>query len=368
MTATVPEGRFHPPIKLPLGGLNGLTFRLSGHQAKVTSRQVPSHRGDPHSSVPSGGLPQSGAGSIHPGSPSAAGLGTWQDSWAPSPLRTSPVCTPRLLAPGTACDTLNFLPLPPRTHARAVPSTENPTGASGGNARRPQPGAGARTPWPRGRVSMAQGLAPERWADGRQAAPTPHSAPRARSPCAPTSPSPPSRSLARDGERPVVPPDLHPCSTPRRRGNCRRLWLDSGTSAEAKAAGCGEKPTASPPPTASIAASGPAGPQGAARFPGERRPSRRRPCSCGLAGLAFGPALSCQPTGCARIRDAVTGEKHPILATRSFQDPEACSPLGGSRLSPADTEKSPSQPQTGHTTTWTVVGKGAAGVSVLQVF
>lgn len=80
------------------------------------------------------------------------------------------------------------------------------------------------------------------------------------------------------------------------------------------------------------------------------------------------PVLSCQPTGCARIRDAVTGEKHPILATRSFQDPEACSPLGGSRLSPADTEKSPSQPQTGHTTTWTVVGKGAAGVSVLQVF
>lgn len=289
MTATVPEGRFHPPIKLPLGGLNGLTFRLSGHQAKVTSRQVPSHRGDPHSSVPSGGLPQSGAGSIHPGSPSAAGLGTWQDSWAPSALRTSPVCTPRLLAAGTACDTLNFLPLPPRTHARAVPSTENPTRASGGNARRPQPGAGAHTPWPRGRVSMAQGLAPERWADGRQAAPTPHSAPRARSPCAPTSPSPLSRSLARDGERPVVPPDLHPCLTPRRRGNCRRLWLDSGTSAEAKAAGCGEKPTASPPPTASIAASGPAGPQGAARFPGERRPSRRRPCSCGLAGLAFGP-------------------------------------------------------------------------------
>lgn len=165
------------------------------------------------------------------------------------------------------------LPPTPPQNARAVPSTENPTGASGGNARRPQPGTGAHTPWPRGRVSMAQGLAPERWADGRQAAPTPHSTPRARSPCAPTSPSPPSRSLARDGERPVVPPDLHPCSTPRRRGNCRRLWLDSGTSVEAKAAGCGEKPTASPPPTASIAASGPAGPQGAARFPGERRPS-----------------------------------------------------------------------------------------------
>lgn len=366
MTATVPEGRFRSPIKLPLGGLNGLTFRLSGHQAKVTSRQVPSHRGDPHSSVPSGGLPQSGAGSIHPGSPSATGLGTWQDLWAPSALRTSPVCTPRLLAAGTACDTLNFLPLPPRTHARAVSSTENPTRASGGNARRPQPGAGARTPWPRGRVSMAQGLAPERWADGRQAAPTPHSAPRARSPCAPTSPSPPSRSLARDGERPVIPPDLHPCSTPRRRGNCRRLWLDSGTSAEAKAAGCGEKPTASPPPRSLRPA----------RLDRRARHGFRGNAALPDAGRAAAvslvwpsdPVLSCQPTGCARIRDAVTGEKHPILATWSFQDPEACSPLGGSRLSPADTEKSPSQPQTGHTTTWTVVGKGAAGVSVLQVF
>lgn len=149
VAATVTEGSFRPPVRLPPGGLNALVFRSSGHQVKVASVQIPPPLRATHTApCPAGGGHSPGRAAFPPGCRSPR-----VQTWAPSRTRGLPVPSePPWFAPRGCWQTgqpatrppppapspapfpaachhagLDFLSVSPRTHVRATRSTGNPT-------------------------------------------------------------------------------------------------------------------------------------------------------------------------------------------------------------------------------------------------